>query len=93
MYYKMKQYDLALENQLECLKIESKALPKEHKTFAETYKNIATTYQKRREFDEAIEFAQKCIDQLKLHDSEGSTELNDAIRLLKSIQIRRDNRK
>ncbi|CAF4896353.1 unnamed protein product [Rotaria sp. Silwood1] len=93
MYYKMKQYDLALENQLKCLEIESKALSKEHKTFAETYKNIATTYEKRRQFNEAIEFAQKCIDQLKLHDSKDSKELNDAIQLLKRIQISRDNRK
>ena len=93
MYYKMRQYDLALENQLKCLEIESKALPKEHKTFAETYKNIATTYEKRRQFDEAIEFAQKCIDQLKLHDSEDRKELEDAMRLLKRVQISRDNRK
>ncbi|CAF5189249.1 unnamed protein product, partial [Rotaria magnacalcarata] len=82
-----------LENQLKCLEIESKALPKEHKTFAETYKNIATTYEKRRQFDEAIEFTQKYIDQLKLHDSKGSKELNDAMQLLKTIQISRDNRK
>ncbi|CAM4764339.1 unnamed protein product [Rotaria magnacalcarata] len=93
MYYKIKKYDLALENQLKCLEIESKALPKEHKTFAETYKNIATTYEKRRQFDEAIEFTQKYIDQLKLHDSKGSKELNDAMQLLKTIQISRDNRK
>jgi len=93
MHYRMKQYDLALENQLKCLEIESKALPKEHKTFAETYKNIATTYEKLRQFDKAIEFAQKWIDQLKLDDSQGSKELNDAMNLLKRIQISRDNRK
>ena len=93
MYYKTKQYDAALESQLKCQEIESNALPKEHKTFAETYKNIATTYEKLRDFDKAIEFAQKCIDQLKLHDTQGSEELNDAMLLLRRIQVSRDNRK
>ena len=93
MYYKTKQYDLALERQLDCLNIEAKALPKEHRTLAETYKNIATTYEKCRQFDAAIEYAQKCIDQLKLHDLKGSAELDDAVAMLKMIQVNRDNRK
>jgi tetratricopeptide (TPR) repeat protein len=75
------------------LKIELKSLPKEHKTFAETYKNIATAYEKRGQFDEAIEYAQKYVDQLKLHSLEASEELNDAIDLLKRNQRIRDIRK
>jgi tetratricopeptide (TPR) repeat protein len=90
MYYKLKQYQLALENQLKCLDIELKVLPKDHKTFAETYKNIATTYEKLRQFDEAIQFANKYIEQLKLHHLQGSEELNEAMNLLKTIQVKRD---
>jgi tetratricopeptide (TPR) repeat protein len=90
MYYKLKQYQLALENQLKCLDIELKVLPQDHKTFAETYKNIAQTYEKLRQFDEAIQFANKYIEQLKLHHLQGSEELNEAMNLLKTIQVKRD---
>jgi tetratricopeptide (TPR) repeat protein len=44
MHYRLKNYDLALKNQLLTLQIEERSLPKEHKTLAVTYTNIATSY-------------------------------------------------
>lgn len=93
MYYKTRKFDLALTYHEECLKIETKSLPKDHETFAETYRNLATTYEKLQQYDKGIEFAEKCINQLKLHLPEDHPDLNDAMKLLETIIIRRDNTK
>ncbi|CAF1678592.1 unnamed protein product [Adineta ricciae] len=93
MHYKLKQYSAALTNQLTCLTIESKALPKDHKTFIETYENIATTYEKLGQFDQASVYAEKYVEQIKLHYSGNAQKLSDAADFLKRIQISRDNLK
>ncbi|CAF1604384.1 unnamed protein product [Adineta ricciae] len=93
MHYKLKQYSAALTNQLTCLTIESKALPKDHKTFIETYENIATTYEKLGQFDQASEYAEKYVEQIKLHHSGNAQKLSEAADFLKRIQTSRDNLK
>ena len=92
MCYKLEEYDQALEKQRQCLAIETKMLPETDKTFIETYKNIAFAYEKLRELDEAERFARKYVDQSRIHYSEGSTELREAIEFHRSIKISRDNR-
>jgi tetratricopeptide (TPR) repeat protein len=75
MHYRLKEFDLALDNHRLTLQIEQRTLPKEHKTFADTYINIATAYEQLQNYDEAINYAEKAVDQLKLQPSEDDPDM------------------
>jgi len=75
MYYRLNKFDLALKNQLLTLQIEEHSLPKDHKTLSVTYTNIATSYEQLKKYDQAIDYAQKAVNQLKFHRSKNKSDI------------------
>jgi tetratricopeptide (TPR) repeat protein len=92
MYYRLKKFDLALKNQFLTLQIiEEHSLPKEHKTFAVTYFNIATSYEQLQNYDQAIEYAQKAVNQLKLHQSNDHSDVQTKQAYLDQLLIKKNH--
>ena len=55
------KYGKALEFFQNCLDIQLKSLPSNHPSIAASYGNIGSVYDSKGEYDQALEFHQKCF--------------------------------
>lgn len=90
MHYRNEEYKQALKHHATCLEIEKRSLPKDHITFIDTYRSMAETCERVEKRDEAVEYAQKLVDQCKLHETQAPKQLKEALELLNRLTQDRD---